>query len=76
MNTKLMKLPENCLWLRIIRAKYPRAADIFSLTPARGSPFWHIIHKIKEYFKLGEHFKLGDGTAFDFGQIGGLERAL
>jgi hypothetical protein len=51
--------PADCLWLRIIRAKYPGAVDVFNSTPQGGSPFWHDIHKIKNFFKLGVRFKLG-----------------
>jgi hypothetical protein len=28
-------------WLRIIRAKYPGAADVLNSNPLGGSPFWH-----------------------------------
>jgi hypothetical protein len=52
--------------LRIIRAKYGGAANIFNSGPQGGSPFWCSLHKIKEYFKLGARFTLGSGTRIKF----------
>jgi hypothetical protein len=45
--------PDNCLWLHILRAKYPRADDMFNSTPQGGSPLWQSIYKVKHFFKLG-----------------------
>jgi hypothetical protein len=39
----------DCLWLRIIKAKYLEAIDVFNSTAQGGSPFWHSIHKIKKF---------------------------
>jgi hypothetical protein len=50
-----------CLWLKLLRAKYPGATNIFSSSPSGGSPFWHQLHKIKHFFKLGAKFILGNG---------------
>jgi hypothetical protein len=40
------------LWLKLIRGKY-RTEDFFSGNAVGGSPFWHSLHKIKGFFKLG-----------------------
>jgi hypothetical protein len=53
---------ENQLWLKLIRAEYPAAANIFSSSPAGGSPFSHQIQKIKNFFKLGAKYLLGNGA--------------
>jgi hypothetical protein len=58
--------PEDTLWHRIIRAKYPGAADIFASNPQGGSSFWRSLHKIKHYFKLGARFSVGNGTKVRF----------
>jgi hypothetical protein len=74
MNSKLMSIsllvkwiwrlvtesPSSMLWHRIIIAKYPGAYDIFNSNAQGGSPFWHNIHKINEFFKLGANFTLGN----------------
>jgi mannosylglycoprotein endo-beta-mannosidase len=57
---------EATLWHRIIRAKYPGAADIFGSNPQGGSPFWRTLHKIKHYFKLGAKFTVGNGSKVRF----------
>jgi hypothetical protein len=63
---------DQTLWLQIVRAKYPGANDIFgSNHQGGGSPFWHSIHKIKDYFKPGGKFQLEMGLEFGFGQTGG-----
>jgi hypothetical protein len=58
--------PEETLWHRIIRAKYPGAADIFASNAQGGSPFWRSLHKIKHYFKLGAKYSVGNGTKIRF----------
>ena len=54
------------LWARIIRAKYPSAANILVSTPVGGSQFWHNLHKVRDAFRLGLKFKLGNGTRILF----------
>ena len=56
----------NSLWLQLIRAKYPGSYNIFGSTPVGGSQFWHGIHKIKHFFKLGAKFHLGLGDRILF----------
>jgi hypothetical protein len=58
--------PDSSLWHQIIRAKYPGAENIFNSTANGGSPFWHSLHKIKDFFKLGARFKLGNGERIHF----------
>ena len=48
------------LWLRIIKAKYPGAANLFNYSSLGGSRFWHSLHKIKDFFKQGAKFSLGN----------------
>jgi hypothetical protein len=67
---------DSSLWHQIIRAKYPGSGNIFNSTANGGSPFWHILHKIKDYFKLGARFRLGNGKGFACGLISGLEIPL
>jgi hypothetical protein len=76
-NTKIMNVAlmvkwiwrlslDSSLWHQIIRAKYPGAGDIFNSTANGGSPFWHSIHKIKDFLSLGLRFDLGNGERFRF----------
>jgi hypothetical protein len=58
--------PNSSLWHQIIRAKYPGAGNIFNSSAIGGSPFWHSLHKIKEFFKLGARFQLGNGEWIRF----------
>jgi hypothetical protein len=39
---------------------------VFNSTPHGGSPFWHSIHKVKNFFKFGVRFKLGNGSRILF----------
>jgi hypothetical protein len=56
-----MDNPENTLWHRIIRTKYPGVGGIFSVKPHGESPFWHSLHKIKDFFsRWGARFSLGN----------------
>jgi hypothetical protein len=57
---------QDTLWHRIIRAKYPGAADIFGSSAQGGSPFWQSLHKIKHYFKLGAKYLVGNGSTVRF----------
>jgi hypothetical protein len=57
---------QETLWHRIIRAKYPGAADIFASNAQGGSPFWRSLHKIKHYFKLGAKYSVGNDTKIRF----------
>ena len=54
------------LWLKLIHSKYLGALDLFSSNAAGGFQFWHNIHKIKNFFKLGAKFLLGTGTTIRF----------
>jgi hypothetical protein len=58
--------PEASLWHRIISAKYPGAGNIFSSSARHGSPFWHSLHKIKDFFKLRARYSLGNGEKIQF----------
>ena len=60
------KEEHECLWVRLIRAKYPASTDLFGSNPVGGSPFWHSIHKVKEVFRLGARFVLGNGRIIRF----------
>jgi hypothetical protein len=40
------------LWMRLLKAKYG-VNELFFYNPVGCSPFWHIIHKIKNHFRLG-----------------------
>jgi hypothetical protein len=53
------------LWVRLLRAKY-RVAELFTTTPATWSPFWHILHKIKQAFKLVAKFHPGKNFFVSF----------
>jgi hypothetical protein len=74
MNTKLMNISLMVKWIwrlfteqhRIISAKYPGAGNIFSSSARNGSPFWHSLHKIKDFFKLGARYSLGNGEKIHF----------
>jgi hypothetical protein len=80
MNTKLMNIslmvkwiwrlfseqPESLLWHRIVSAKYRGAGNIFASSARNGSPFWHSLHKIKDFFKLGARYTLGNGEKIQF----------
>jgi mannosylglycoprotein endo-beta-mannosidase len=74
MNTKLMAKwiwriyydeGSDLLWLKLLKAKY-RTSEIFSSTPNSCSPFWHIIHKVKEHFRLGVRFLPGKDSSISF----------
>jgi hypothetical protein len=49
------------LWLQLLKAKYP-VEQFFTTTAARGSPFWHSLHKHKSTFKREVRFFLGDNS--------------
>jgi hypothetical protein len=53
------------LWLKLIRAKY-RTEDFFWGNAVGGSPFWHSLHKIKSFFKLGVRFHPGSKANISF----------
>jgi mannosylglycoprotein endo-beta-mannosidase len=79
LNTKLMNIAliakwiwriyraenSDLLWLRLLRAKY-RISEIFSYTPTSCSPFWHSIHKVKEFFRAGTRFFPGKNSKISF----------
>ena len=44
------------------------AIDLFSSNAVGGSQFWHSIHKIMDFFKLGAKYHLGMGTTIRFCQ--------
>jgi hypothetical protein len=80
MNTKLINIslmvkwiwrllteqPDSSLWHRIFCAKYPGAGNIFATSPRNGSLFWHSLHKVKDFFKLGARYALGNGEKIQF----------
>jgi hypothetical protein len=53
------------LWLKLIRAKY-RTKEFFSGNAVGGSPFWHSLHKINGFFKLGIRFHPGRNSNISF----------
>jgi hypothetical protein len=53
------------LWLRLLKAKY-NVPEFFSSNPARESPFWHSLHKIKEHLKQGAKFHPGRQSKVSF----------
>ena len=56
----------NALWIRLIHAKYPGATNIFTSSAEGGSQFWHALHKVKPFFKLGARYTLGTGSSILF----------
>jgi hypothetical protein len=52
---------DNPIWAQILRAKYTSADNIFAGSGQGGLQFWHSIHKIKHFFKLGATYKVKDG---------------
>jgi hypothetical protein len=75
MNTKLMNIARMAKWiwriysdqnwLKFLKAKY-RTSELFSSNPTGCSPFWHIIHKVKEHFRLGVRFHPGKCSSISF----------
>ena len=57
------------------RGKRSGAQNIFTSNALGGSKFWHGIHKIKKYFKLGARFQIDSGTALTFSQDWWIGRA-
>ena len=57
---------QECLWVRLLRAKYPSSRDLFGSNPAGGSPFLNSLHKVKDVFRLGARFGLGNGNSIRF----------
>jgi hypothetical protein len=53
------------LWLKLLRTKY-RTQDFFWGNAVGGSPFWHSLHKIKNFFKLGVRFHPGCNANISF----------
>jgi hypothetical protein len=53
---------EKSIWVKLIRAKYPSADDIFGSSSQGGSPFWQNIHGIKDHFRLIAKFSIGKGN--------------
>ena len=54
------------IWIKLIRAKYPEADDIFGANTQGASQFWQSLHKIKHFFKMGAKFHLGHGEPIRF----------
>jgi hypothetical protein len=52
---------DEAIWVRVLRAKYASADDIFAGSGVGGSPFWRSLHKIKHLFKLGAAYGVVDG---------------
>jgi hypothetical protein len=61
----LARQDNDLLWLRLIRAKY-RTEDFFWGNAVGGSPFWHSLHKIKSFFKMGVRFHPGSNANISF----------
>ena len=57
---------QSCLWVRLLKAKYLGADNIFEASSEGGSQFWRSLHKIKHLFKLGAKFSLGSGNIVRF----------
>jgi hypothetical protein len=53
------------LWLKLLRAKY-RTAEFFSSSPTNCSPFWHSMHKVKDFFREGVKFAPGKNSSISF----------
>jgi hypothetical protein len=53
------------LWLKLLRAKY-RTAELFSSSPNNCSPFWHSMHKVKDFFREGVKFAPGKNSSISF----------
>jgi hypothetical protein len=52
---------KNCLWVRLLTAKYMRDEDFFKSKGTQGSQFWKSLHKVKHMFKWGAVHKVGNG---------------